>query len=183
MPGIEGLPRLLRCCDRRDRSCDLPPGKVLLIMTVEIGNGQSDSIKVYPNDQPLQLAKDFCAKARSCVEPQRTVRMSRLAEHQVHRSVARFAQHGLDPMVIVPLADNISSNISKLGRACSDASPLAAAPLRRTSGVPTSRLPHRARQKQRVLRQSSPGRFRRHPRRRLRHAGGRRADSLIASAQ
>jgi hypothetical protein len=65
MPGIEGLPRLLRCCDRRDRSCDLPPGKVLLIMTVEIGNGQSDSIKVYPNDQPLQLAKDFCAKARS----------------------------------------------------------------------------------------------------------------------
>ena len=40
-------------------------GKVLLIMTVEIGNGQSDSIKVYPNDQPLQLAKDFCAKARS----------------------------------------------------------------------------------------------------------------------
>ena len=93
-------------------------GKVLLIMTVEIGNGQSDSIKVYPNDQPLQLAKDFCAKARSfCVEPQRTVRMSRLAEHQVHRSVARVAQHGLDPMVIVPLADNISSNISKLGRA------------------------------------------------------------------
>ncbi len=72
---------------------DLTAGKVLLIMTVEIGNGQSDSIKVCQNDQPLQLAKDFCAKACALrvkpLLPQRTLRAGVLAEQQVRRSCAR----------------------------------------------------------------------------------------------
>lgn len=56
----------------------------LLIMTIEIGNGRKDTIHVFENDNPEDLAKDFCAK------------------------------HGLSPSIVFPLTQNIYSNMEQV---------------------------------------------------------------------
>ena len=58
--------------------------KELLVMTIEIGNGNHDTIHVSENDDPADLAKDFCMK------------------------------HGLSPNIVVPLAQNIYHNIEQV---------------------------------------------------------------------
>jgi hypothetical protein len=58
--------------------------KELLIMTIEIGDGQKDTLRVFENDDPNDLAKAFCDK------------------------------HGLNPNIIYPLAQNIYSNMEQV---------------------------------------------------------------------
>lgn len=58
--------------------------KELLIMTIEIGDGQKDTLRVFENDDPNDLAKAFCEK------------------------------HGLNPNIIYPLAQNIYSNMEQV---------------------------------------------------------------------
>jgi hypothetical protein len=58
--------------------------KVLLIMTIDIGDGRNDLIEVRQNDKPEDLAKAF------------------------------VKQHGLDPLIISPLAENIQANLASI---------------------------------------------------------------------
>ena len=59
-------------------------GKILLHMTVEIGDGRSDTIHVHEGDDPRVLADEFCQT------------------------------HDLSVNVVEPLADHIKANISKI---------------------------------------------------------------------
>lgn len=58
--------------------------KELLIMTIEIGDGQKDTLRVFENDDPNDLAKEFCDK------------------------------HGLNPNIVYPLAQNIYANMEQV---------------------------------------------------------------------
>jgi hypothetical protein len=58
--------------------------KELLIMTIEIGDGQKDTLRVFENDDPNELAKQFCEK------------------------------HGLNPNIVYPLAQNIYANMEQV---------------------------------------------------------------------
>lgn len=60
------------------------PEKELLIMTIEIGDGNRDTIRVFEDDDPYDLATEFCQT------------------------------HGLNPQIIEPLAQNIYANIEKV---------------------------------------------------------------------
>ena len=58
--------------------------KELLVMTIEIGNGRQETIHIHENDDPANLAKEFCML------------------------------HGLSSSIVVPLAQNIHHNIEQV---------------------------------------------------------------------
>jgi len=58
--------------------------KELLIMTIEIGDGNRDTLRVFEDDDPYELAQKFC---------------------QIHQ---------LNPQIVEPLAHNIYANIEKV---------------------------------------------------------------------
>ena len=58
--------------------------KELLVMTIEIGNGRQETIHIHEDDDPAELAKEFCIL------------------------------HGLNPSIVVPLAQNIHHNIEQV---------------------------------------------------------------------
>ena len=58
--------------------------KELLIMTIEIGDGKKDTVRVFENDDPNELAKRFCEK------------------------------HNLNHNIIYPLAQNIYTNMEQV---------------------------------------------------------------------
>lgn len=58
--------------------------KELLVMTIEIGNGQKDTIHVFENDDPNDLAYNFCEK------------------------------HNLDSTIVFPLSQNIYTNMEQV---------------------------------------------------------------------
>jgi hypothetical protein len=59
-------------------------GKLILIMTVEIGDGRADNIRVHEHSDPAQLAAAF------------------------------VRQHGLAETVVAPLTEHIRANIAAL---------------------------------------------------------------------
>mgnify|MGYP006976747553 CR=1 FL=1 len=66
------------------KAVEEPQEKELLIMTIEIGDGKKDTLRVFENDDPNELAKAFCQK------------------------------HGLNPNIIYPLAQNIYNNMEQV---------------------------------------------------------------------